>query len=664
MQKKSLHYGVSGSVSAIRGGEGNCMHRTRIAERGLRNADCGTRHVRRPTNMSVTMTTNRWLAVLVAASLSLAACSQATTSTTSGADGSEPSPSPDPSVVVPDVSTTDIRTFMDEVTRALLERDPEWMTDLGLADRHDRLTPVDRAYRDATAAVAQAALDELAASQPDINGDDAVSLAVFEWWLEDIVDEAQFRQHDNPVNYITGAHVNLPEFLIDVHPIRSVQDARDYVARMEAIGPKMEELGRQVEQNADDGYRMTGRSRDIARWQVQQLLEGGGDALVTELGRRMTEAGLASQDVDRITDAAAAALDDVVLPAYRDLEDVLSSVDVRSADGVWDLPNGAEYYRWVLRHYTTSEMSPEDMHEWGLAEVERVRSEIRATLESMGYDTTNLNQAIGQAIDDAGRVPLGTGADRQAFLDANTEIIEHAYVAFADMFSLVPAAEVVIQRPAPSREGGAGAYYRNPDLAGTRPGIYYLSMGQDSRTAHDFKTTTYHEAIPGHHFQLALQAELDNPLHQQAVVFSGYAEGWALYAERLAFEAGLYDDDPFGNIGRLQLELLRAVRVVTDTGIHAMRWTRAEAIRYHQEFTALPEQWSTSEVDRYIVWPGQAPGYLLGMDVILEARADAQSRLGASFDIAGFHDAVLGYGALPLAAIEQAVDNWVADTGG
>lgn len=602
----------------------------------------------------------KW-ALLVAALLLVGACTQTTTDS-----DTDPSPEPTPAAPatpsasdVPDIDTTDPVVFMDQVTRTLLERDPEWMTDLGLAERHDRLTPVDPEYQAATAAIAQAALDEMAAIDADLDSGAAISLAIFEWWLRDLVEGAEFIQHDNPVNFITGAHVNLPEFLIDIHPIRTLQDAEDSVARLEAMGAKLDEIRRQVEQNADDGYLMPVRSRDIARWQVQQLLDGGAGAMVSELERRMTEAGLSGSDIDRLIDEAGVALDDAVMPAYRDLETTLNRIDVRDTDGVWDLPNGDAYYRWVLRHFTTSDMSPEEMHEWGLEEVERVRAEMDAALSAMGYDTSDLNQAIGQAIADAGSVSLATDADRRAFLDLNSRIVEEAYVVFADMFSLLPEAEVIIQRPAPSREGGA-AYYRNPDLSGARPGIYYLSLGQSSRTAHDFKTTTYHEAVPGHHFQLALQAESDNPLHQRAVVFSGYAEGWALYAERIAYEAGLYEDDPFGNIGRLQLELLRAARVVTDTGIHAMRWTRAEAIAYHQEATALPEQWSINEVDRYIVWPGQAPGYLLGMDAILAARADAEATLGDGFDIAGFHDAVLGHGSLPLPLIDEAVTSWAA----
>lgn len=592
--------------------------------------------------------------------LGAVACSTSTaTTTTASSSGPATADALDPADAIPDLATAGVVEFMDEITRTLLERDPEWMTDLGLTDRNDRLTPLDPEYRAQTVAIAQAALDEMATMDLDLEADTETSYAIFEWWLRDMVAGASFTQHDTPVNYITGAHVNLPEFLIDVHPMRTLQDAEDYVSRLEGMGAKLEEIARQVAQNADDGFLMPARSRDIARWQVQQLLDGGADAMLSELRRRMTEAGL-SGDVDRLTDHAAEVVEDVVLGAYQELEDTLDRVDVRSTDGVWDLPDGDAYYRWVLRHHTTSEMSPDDMHEWGLSEVARLRAELDQTLAAMGYDTTDLNSAIGQAISDAGRVSLASAEDRQAFLDLNTQLVDDAYLAFAAMFTLLPAAEVVIQRPAPTREGPASAYYRNPDLSGTRPGIYYLSMGGESRTAHDFKTTTYHEAVPGHHFQLALQSESDNLLHQRAVVFSGYAEGWALYAERLAFEAGLYDDDPFGNIGRLQLELLRAARVVTDTGIHALRWTRAEAIRYHQDATALPEQWSTSEVDRYIVWPGQAPGYLLGMDAILTARDEAQAELGSRFDLAGFHDAVLRHGSLPLPVLQQAVERWMA----
>jgi len=197
-------------------------------------------------------------------------------------------------------------------------------------------------------------------------------------------------------------------------------------------------------------------------------------------------------------------------------------------------------------------------------------------------------------------------------------------------------------------------------MDGSRPGVYYLSLGGSEFRTLTMDTTTYHEAIPGHHFQLSVQRSLDElPLHQRAFDYGGYVEGWALYAERLAYEAGLYDDDPLGNIGRLRMELLRAVRMVIDTGIHWDGWSRNEAIDYMTSL-GFEKDGATAEVDRYIVWPGQAPAYMVGMLEILRLRDEAQAELGESFDLVGFHDALLSQGSIPLALLEDVVGSWVA----
>ncbi len=210
-------------------------------------------------------------------------------------------------------------------------------------------------------------------------------------------------------------------------------------------------------------------------------------------------------------------------------------------------------------------------------------------------------------------MPLRSDADREALLADTERFIADSEAAFGDMFRTLPSSAIEVQRPRPGREGDAGAYYRAPPAVGERAGIYYLTLGGDTFPMDTYATTNYHEAVPGHHFQLALQREAEDlPLLQRATTFTGYAEGWALYAERLAAEAGLYENDPLGNIGRLRMELLRAARAVADTGIHALGWSRDEAITYLMDL-GFPQPWAASEVDRYIVWPGQAPGYLVGM---------------------------------------------------
>jgi uncharacterized protein (DUF885 family) len=227
------------------------------------------------------------------------------------------------------------------------------------------------------------------------------------------------------------------------------------------------------------------------------------------------------------------------------------------------------------------------------------------------------------------------------------------------MFSSRPVSPIKVQRPRPGREGVGGAYYRPPAVSADRPGIYYLGLGGASFPLDTYATTNYHEAVPGHHFQLALQRESEElPLLQRAATFTGYAEGWALYAERLAAEAGLYADDPLGDIGRLRMELLRAARAVADTGIHALGWSRDEAVAYLVGL-GFAKPWAESEVDRYIVWPGQAPSYLIGKLEILRLRDEARASLGDDFDLAGFHDALLRHGSVPLEVLPLAVEAWV-----
>ena len=230
----------------------------------------------------------------------------------------------------------------------------------------------------------------------------------------------------------------------------------------------------------------------------------------------------------------------------------------------------------------------------------------------------------------------------------------------SELFSVFPSTPIEVVRPRPGREGGAGAYYSPPPMDGSRPGRYYLSLGGAVMPAQTFATTNYHEAVPGHHFQLSIQRESsDLPVFQRAITFGGYTEGWALYAERLAFEAGLYDTDPGSNLGRLRMELLRAARMVTDTGIHSLRWSRREAIDYLTSL-GFPEDKAASEVDRYIIWPGQAPSYLIDMLEIMRLREAAQMALGTEFDNARFHDEILRHGSVPLSVLEHVVDAWVA----
>jgi uncharacterized protein (DUF885 family) len=281
-------------------------------------------------------------------------------------------------------------------------------------------------------------------------------------------------------------------------------------------------------------------------------------------------------------------------------------------------------------------------------------------MDALGYDATeDFVSAMRRAAADAGAMPTTTRTEREAVLERTTATISEASTVFDTMFSLRPDSVLDVVRPRPGREGGSGAYYRSPPIDGSRNGLYYLSLGGAEFGVLTMDTTTYHEGIPGHHFQLALQRSMDElPLHQRVLDFTGYAEGWALYAERLAFEAGLYADDPLGNIGRLSMELLRASRMVVDTGIHWAGWSRNEAVDYMLGL-GFDRGRVEAEVDRYIVWPGQAPAYMVGMLEILRLRDEAQAELGERFDLVGFHDALLSHGSVPVSLLERVVDQWV-----
>ena len=489
-----------------------------------------------------------------------------------------------------------------------------------------------------------------------------------EWYLDEIVTMHGYADHEYAVNYITGAHANLPEFLADIHPLTDVAEAEAFVARLVAGGQQLREVADNLGRSEAAGNLPTQRGLGIAAWQINnQLSPASGHPIVVDLSERLAAMDLDQAETERLLTEAEAALAEHLLPAYDDLRGrvVVAAARDDTEPGVLHHPEGDDYYAAVLAHHLSTSMTPEEVHQLGLAEFERLQDELAASLDVLGVpvDELGLTEAITAVIASAPMVPLRSDADREALLAETEAFIADTQDAFTDMFTTMPASPIEVQRPRPGREGAGGAYYRPPSTSGDRPGIYYLGLGGLTFPMDTYATTNYHEAVPGHHFQLALQRESQElPLLQRAAGFTGYAEGWALYAERLAAEAGLYEDYPLGDIGRLRMELLRAARVVADTGIHALGWSRDEAVEYLLEM-GLPQSWAESEVDRYVVWPGQAPAYLIGMLEILRLREEAEAKLGEAFDLAGFHDAVLRHGSVPLAVLPLAVESWVESVG-
>ncbi|MDQ3626571.1 MAG: DUF885 domain-containing protein, partial [Verrucomicrobiota bacterium] len=364
-----------------------------------------------------------------------------------------------------------------------------------------------------------------------------------------------------------------------------------------------------------------------------------------------------------------AAINAHVYPAYQKLIEYFTALLPRTTtdDGVWKLPNGEAFYAHMLRQNTTLPLQSGEIHALGVSEVERIEAEMRTILDANGYTGQPTREVIAALRDDPRFLFANDDTGRAAAIAEYTRLIDDAMERSKQLFATLPRAAVEVRRVPEFKEATApGAYYEGPAMDGTRPGVFYANLRDMAPIAKwGMPTLSYHEGVPGHHFQIATARELKGlPQFRKLIPFTAYSEGWALYAEWLAKDAGWYEADPFGDLGRLQAELFRAVRLVVDTGIHAQRWPREQAIAYMREKTGMDEKDVISEIERYIVSPGQACAYKVGMLKIRELRARAEQQLGAKFDLREFHTAVLKNGALPLEILEQQINDYIEEKKG
>jgi uncharacterized protein (DUF885 family) len=377
--------------------------------------------------------------------------------------------------------------------------------------------------------------------------------------------------------------------------------------------------------------------------------------------------GISGAERARLLREAERALASGVYPAYQRMIDEYARLATVATtdDGVWKLPDGDAYYAHLLRHHTTTDMTAEEIHRTGLREVARIQAEMREILESEGYDATDLGATM-TALHEEPRFSWPDSDEGRAQILAHyQELVDEISEGLDGIFGLRPRAPMKVERVPTFREAtSAGAYYSPPPMDGSKPGIFWAnlrSVGEHAKFT--MRTLAYHEGVPGHHFQIALAMEQTGvPFFRRVVPFTAFAEGWALYAEQVAAEHG-FQDDPYDRLGYLTAQLFRAVRLVVDTGIHSKRWTREQAIDYMLANTGMPEGDVVAEIERYIVMPGQATSYMVGRLKILEIREDAKRRLGERFDLAEFHDVVLGGGSMPLTLLERRVSDWVASKG-
>lgn len=554
-----------------------------------------------------------------------------------------------------------IDDFFETSYSALLLRDPELLTEVGLDELYNiqeaKLTDISDAYIRETQSLERAILDELHTfDRSTLTPEQQLSYDVYEYFLEDRVRSHQFMYHNYPVTFfITSVQFQTQFFFTDLQPLTSKKEAEDYVARLTQVDTKFDQLieGLDIRREME-----IIPPKFVFQWTlpaIRQIADASAQETVffTNFAEKIEEIeALSDEEKETLKTEAAEAIAASVIPAYQALETYLVELEqlATTDEGVWKLPDGENYYNYTLQHHTTTTLSADEIHQMGLEDLERIQAEMRLIFDELGYpQNESLSTLYGRVAQDSGFL------SGQAILQEYEAIIDHAEQNVGDVFDLTPKADVVVIGV---QNGG---YYVRPSVDGSRPGAFYASaFGSEPRFA--MPTLAYHEAIPGHHFQLAIMQELpDLPTFRKGASFTGYVEGWALYAERLAAELGFYDDDPYGDLGRLQAEAFRAARLVVDTGIHSEGWTFDEAVDYMVAETGLPQRMVQGQIARYIVWPGQATAYKIGMIKFVELRQEAEEQLGEQFDIKAFHNVVIGQGSLPLNVLEREVQNYISE---
>jgi uncharacterized protein (DUF885 family) len=482
------------------------------------------------------------------------------------------------------------------------------------------------------------------------------SASLMAWAMQQDVDEAPFLDHHYAFEHMDGVHVGPITFLVQEHPMRHARDVRSYLTRMAGLAALMDKGIVRARASQTKGMLMPRFITATTIGQIEQFVAAppAGNPLVISLTERMAGLSDMSESARKRARAQAEAIvAKSIVPAWKRGLALMRAQLPRTTDdaGVWRLPDGDKFYAARLRANTTTELTPAEIHAIGLKQVARIEGEMDGLLRQLGYADGTIEQRYRKM--DADRQPTAAAPQTQ-LLDRYTTYLRDAEGRARLIFDVMPKAPVEVRREPALTEPTAAAHYTTPAPDGSQPGVFWAPLGGPTYEIADMRTLVHHEAIPGHHFQLAIQMEAkDLPYFRRRAAYmagSAYVEGWALYAEQLAVENGWYDGDPVGHLGQLYGALFRARRLVVDTGLHAMKWTRQQAIDY-----GITPQ----EVDRYVTWPGQACAYMLGRLRIEALREKARQQLGERFEIKQFHNVVLLTGDVPLTVLEQVVDAWI-----
>ncbi len=567
-----------------------------------------------------------------------------------------------------------INAWFEETWEAEVARSPEQQTFLGRKTNYDQWDDPSDAAAEEEHRILMAKLAEMRATfdPKKLDANARLSYRLFEYSAERADRFFPYRNHWYRFSHFRAPHSSAPAFLINQHKIDTLADAEAYVARLEGL--KANFAGhRQV---AEDQF---ARGIYAPKWSYAQMLETAKNVIAgapfDRSGKPSTILADFNDKLGKLDAPAAAkavlkkraetALLTSVKPAYQDLIAMFERQMAAASndDGAWKLPDGDAYYDAQLERMTTTAMTADEIHDLGLKEVARIHREMDAIRENVGFKG-DLKAFFSYMRDDPEKrfTYPDTDEGRARYLAEATAIIDTMRGRLDELFITKPKADMIVKRVEPFRERSAGkAFYQRPAPDGSRPGVYYANLYEmAAMPTYQMEALAYHEGIPGHHMQIAIAQELQGvPSFRRFGGFTAYSEGWGLYSEWIAKELGFYAD-PYSDFGRLAMELWRAGRLVVDTGIHRKKWTRDQAIQWLLDNTPNAEGDAESSIERYVVMPGQATAYKIGMLKIQELRARAEKKLGRKFDVREFHDEVLKYGPVPLAILEENIDGWIA----
>lgn len=562
-----------------------------------------------------------------------------------------------------------LNQFFEDQFEQAIDRYPTWQTYVGRKTNYGKLNNETLAYADQDLKLDIAALKKLKSFNYQVlSSKDKISFDIFKYQLENSIKNEKWRFHGYPLNQMFGFQSETPAFLINMHRIENKSDALAYISRLKEIQRVFKEklvfLKEQEKRKIyppqfvfskvleDSKNIISGRPFDQSKKD---------SPLYLDFIKKVSMLDLNSKERDELVLLAKEALLKYVKPSYQSLIKYTKTLQgkVKGNFGVWALPNGKTFYNEALKDITTTNLTANEIHQIGLNEVKRIHTEMQTIMKKVKFKG-NLKAFFKFMKSDRFLFPQ-TPDGRQAYLDKTNAFIINMDKALPKMFKTFPKAKLNVKPVEPFREKSAGiAFYSAPSLEGNRPGIYYVNLYKmNDNPKYKMEALTYHEAIPGHHMQIAIANELqDLPTFRKTSHFTAYVEGWGLYAELLPKEFGFYKD-PYSDFGRLSMELWRATRLVVDTGIHAKKWSRAQAIKYLKENTPNSDLEITKGVERYFVMPGQAVAYKVGMLKILALRKYAKDTLKDKFDLREFHDVVLKNGAVPLFILEKNIKEWI-----